>query len=93
MSHGCSACNQVTNTFFVDWTSSGTIPFVSIYYYDLSLTSLEYTITSMTSNNGTYEWQMPPNHPLDGEYYLVVCDYSDHKVNDTVTQEVHRRPG
>ena len=88
MSHGCSACNQETNTFFVDWVWSGTIPSVSIYYYNLSMTYLEYTITSMTPNNGTYEWHLPTSHQLDGYYSLVVCDYSNHNVNDTVTQEV-----
>jgi hypothetical protein len=54
------------------------------------MTYLEYTITSMTPNNGTYEWHLPASHQLDGDYYLVVCDYSNHNTNDTVIQEIHQ---
>lgn len=86
---GCSACNQVTNKYFVDWDWTGDIPYVSIYYYNLSMTYLEYTITGMTINNGTYEWQLPISHQLDGQYNLVVCDYSNHEINDTVTRNVY----
>lgn len=86
---GCSSCNQEQNLFFVEWTYTGTITDVSIYYYNLSMTTIEYTITPMTANNGSYEWNMPASHQLDGEYYLVVCDYSDNLVNDSVLTEVY----
>ena len=81
--YGCSSCNQEQNTYFVEWVWSGSISFVSIYYYNLSMTYIEYTVTSMTTNNGSYEWNMPSSHTLDGEYYLVVSDYSNSNTQDS----------
>lgn len=88
-SFGCSGCSQEHNTYFAEWVWSGSIPSVSIYYYNLSMTVIEYTITSMTPNNGSYEWQMPSSHTLDGEYYLVVFDYSNNNIYDAVTTDVY----
>jgi len=89
MSHGCSGCNQETNNFWVNWSYTGSIPDVSIFIYNLSLTFIEYVVVNGTTNLGTYEWSFPVSHPLDGEYYLVVCDYSNHNVNDSVLKEVY----
>ena len=47
------------------------------------MTYIEYTVTSMTTNNGSYEWNMPSSHTLDGEYYLVVSDYSNSNTQDS----------
>lgn len=89
MSYGCSFCNQEENTYSVGWVWSGNITFVSIHYYDLSMTDIEYTIVGMTPNNGSYEWYMPSSHSLDGNYSLVVSDYSNNNINDSVIQEVY----
>ncbi len=88
-SHGCSACNQETNEFFVDWTYTGNISQVSIFIYDLTMATLEYTVVDGTTNLGTYSWSFPASHPLDGEYYIMVCDYSNHNVNDSVQREIY----
>ena len=85
---GCSSCNQEQNSYYVEWTWSGDIPFVSIHYYNISTTTIEYTITSMTANNGSYEWHLPSSHSLNGTYYLVVSDYSNNNINDSVTTEI-----
>lgn len=88
MGYGCSGCNQEHNNYTVEWVWSGDIPFVSIYYYNLPMTVIEYTITSMTTNNGSYDWHLPSSHSLNGNYYLVVSDYSNNNVNDSVIQEI-----
>ncbi|NHJ22552.1 MAG: hypothetical protein EAX91_16515 [Candidatus Lokiarchaeota archaeon] len=80
---GCIVCNQENNYFFVNWTSTGTIPQISIFIYNLTLTTLEYTVVDGTTNDGTFGWNFPASHTLDGEYYLLVCDTSNHNVNDT----------
>lgn len=88
-SHGCSACNQETNSFWVNWSYTGSILQISIFIYDLTMTTIEYTVVDGTTNLGAYEWSFPVSHPLDGEYYLVVCDYSNNNVNDSVLKEVY----
>lgn len=89
MMHGCTLCNQEENTYQVDWIYTGSIPNVSIYFYDEAVTTLEYIIVENTPNLGTYEWNMPVSHTLDGNYSLVVCDSNNHKVNDTVIRTVY----
>ncbi len=88
-SHGCTMCNVEENNYFVNWTYTGNIPNVSIYFYDLSLTTIEYIIIENTTNLGTYEWVMPVSHPLDGNYSLVVCDSSNHSIYDSVVRFVY----
>ncbi|UCC19593.1 MAG: hypothetical protein JSV62_16080 [Promethearchaeota archaeon] len=88
-SHGCSACNQETNVYEVDWTYTGVIPYVSIYLYDEAVTTIEYVVVENTPNLNTYNWSMPVSHTLDGNYSLVVCDSSNHNVNDTVYQGIY----
>ncbi|MFX0024546.1 MAG: hypothetical protein ACFE9S_19685, partial [Candidatus Hermodarchaeota archaeon] len=79
-SHGCISCSLEQNTYHVDWSYSGVIPNVSIYFYDEFVTTLEYTIVENTPNLGTYEWNMPVSHSLDGNYSLVVCDSNNHLI-------------
>ncbi|MFX0004089.1 MAG: hypothetical protein ACFE9J_11440 [Candidatus Hermodarchaeota archaeon] len=88
-SHGCTMCNDEENTYQVDWSYSGDIPNISIYFYDEFVTTLEYTIVENTPNLGIYEWNMPVSHSLDGNYSLVVCDSSNHLINDTVIRTVY----
>jgi hypothetical protein len=88
-SHGCIMCNVEENNYFVNWTWTGNIPEVSIYFYNLSMTIIEYIIVENTANLGTYEWGMPLSHTLDGNYSLVVCDSSNHKINDSVVRFVY----
>ena len=54
------------------------------------MTVIEYIITGMTPNNGTYEWHLPISHSLDGDYYLVVWDYNNNSTRDSVIQEVYQ---
>lgn len=89
ISHGCSSCGQPQNNYFVDWSYTGYIPYVSIYLYDLTMTTIEYTITDITPNTGTYDWTMPVGHSLDGQYYLVVRDYSNGSIQDSVLQTIY----
>ncbi|MFX1418833.1 MAG: hypothetical protein ACFE9N_07935 [Promethearchaeota archaeon] len=77
------------NTYHVDWTYTGVIPNVSIYLYDEAVTIIEYVVVENTTNLGTYEWNMPVSHSLDGNYSLVVCDSSNHNVNDTVIRAIY----
>lgn len=88
-SYGCVGCSFVTNRYHVDWDYTGTIPYVSINIYNLSMTTIEYIVTSMTVNLGSYNWTFPISHTLDGEYYLVVSDYYNSNVNDTVLFNVY----
>jgi hypothetical protein len=88
-SHGCTMCNTEQNEYFVNWSWTGSIPEVSIYFYDVSITTLEYIIIENATNIGGYEWIMPGSHTLDGNYSLVVCDSSNHHVNDSVYREVY----
>ncbi len=88
-SHGCSACNVETNDFWVNWSYTGSIPQISIFIYNLTMTTIEYTVVDGTTNLGSYEWSFPVSHPLDGDYYLVVCDYSNHNINDSVLKEFY----
>ncbi|MFX1390303.1 MAG: hypothetical protein ACFE9Z_09595 [Promethearchaeota archaeon] len=87
--HGCTSCNTESNSYSVYWSYTGTIPQVSILIYDLTNTTLEYTVVDGTTNLGSYSWSFPVSHPLDGEYNLVVCDYSNHNVNDSVQREIY----
>ncbi|MFX1409282.1 MAG: hypothetical protein ACFFA6_02945 [Promethearchaeota archaeon] len=87
--HGCTMCNVEENNYFVDWIYTGNIPNVSIYFYDLSMTTIEYIIIENITNLGTYEWSMPIDHPLDGDYYLVVCDSNNHSIQDSVLRTVY----
>ncbi|MFX1570082.1 MAG: hypothetical protein ACFFCV_17130 [Promethearchaeota archaeon] len=89
MSWGCTSCSMEQNSYSVDWTYTGNITSVSIYYYDVSMTTIKYTIIENTPNNGTYEWNMPESHTLDGNYSLVVCDASNHNINDSKIQVVY----
>lgn len=88
-SHGCVSCSFDTNTYHVDWTYTGVIPNVSIYLYDEAVTTIEYIVIENNPNLGTYEWNMPVSHTLDGNYSLVVCDSTNHNVNDTVIRTVY----
>ncbi|MFX0039969.1 MAG: hypothetical protein ACFFAB_11585 [Candidatus Heimdallarchaeota archaeon] len=88
-SHGCTSCSFEENTYQVDWSYSGDIPNVSIYFYDEAVTTIEYIIVENTPNLGTYGWNMPVSHSLDGNYSLVVCDANNHLVNDTVIRAVY----
>lgn len=87
--HGCTMCNVEENNYFVNWIYTGNIPNVSIYFYNLSMTTIEYIIIENTTNLGTYEWSMPVDHPLDGDYYLVVCDSNNHSIQDSVLRTVY----
>ena len=86
---GCTVCNQENNYFFVNWSSTGTIPQVSIFIYNLTMTTLEYTVVDGTINDGNFGWNFPASHTLDGDYYLLVCDTSNHNVNDTRSIHVY----
>ncbi|MFX1496767.1 MAG: hypothetical protein ACFFBH_04505 [Promethearchaeota archaeon] len=86
---GCSVCNQENNYFWVNWSSTGTIPQVSIFIYNLTMTTLEYTVVDGTTNDGSFGWNFPASHTLDGEYYLLVCDTSNHNVNDSRIIDVY----
>jgi hypothetical protein len=88
-SHGCIMCNAEENQYFVNWSWTGNIPEVSIYFYNLSMTIIEYIIVENTANLGTYEWNMPVSHTLDGNYSLVVCDSSNHNINDSIVRFVY----
>ena len=88
-SHGCTSCSFEQNNYHVDWTYTGVIPNVSIYLYDLSVTTIEYVVIENTPNLGTHEWNMPVSHSLDGNYSLVVCDSNNHLINDTVIRTVY----
>jgi len=87
--YGCVGCSFVTNRYHVDWSYTGYIPYVSIYLYNLSMTTIEYIVTSMTLNLNNYNWSFPVSHTLDGEYYLVVSDFYNNNVNDTVLMNVY----
>lgn len=88
-SYGCTMCNVEENKYFVNWTYTGNIPNVSIYFYDLSITTIEYIIIENTTNLGAYEWSMPVSHALNGNYSLVVCDSSNHSIYDSVVRFVY----
>jgi hypothetical protein len=88
-SHGCTSCSFEDNTYHVGWIYTGDIPNVSIYLYDEAVTTIEYIVVENTSNLGLYEWYMPVSHSLDGNYSLVVCDSSNHLINDTVIRAVY----
>jgi hypothetical protein len=88
-SYGCTMCNVEENNYFVNWTYTGNIPDVSIYFYDLNMTTIEYIIVENTTNLGAYEWVMPVSHTLDGNHSLVVCDSSNHSIYDSVYQVVY----
>ncbi len=87
--YGCTMCNSEDNNYTVGWLYTGSIANVSIYFYDLSLTTIEYIIAEGIANVGTYVWSMPVSHSLDGEYYVVVCDYINHNINDSTLMNVY----
>lgn len=88
-SYGCVSCSLDTNEYHVDWSYSGDIPNVAIYLYNLSMTVIEYIVTAMTTNLGSYEWNMPVSHQLDGEYNLAVCDYNNNSIRDVVKLNIY----
>jgi hypothetical protein len=88
-SHGCFSCSFEENNYSVNWIYTGNIPNVSIYIYNLPVTIIEYIVIENTPNLGSYDWNMPVSHSLDGNYSLVVCDSSNHLINDTVIRYVY----
>lgn len=88
-SWGCVSCSLDYNEYHAGWSYSGDIPNVAIYLYNLSMTVIEYVVTAMTSNLGSYEWNMPVSHQLDGEYNLAVCDYNNNNIRDVVEMTIY----
>ncbi|MFX0000809.1 MAG: hypothetical protein ACFE88_11890 [Candidatus Hermodarchaeota archaeon] len=88
-SYGCSSCSMEENSYSVDWNYSGNISSVSIYLYDVTMTTIKYTVIENTPNLGTYEWSMPVSHTLDGNHSLVVCDYNNNSIKDSVFMNVY----
>ncbi|MFW9828488.1 MAG: hypothetical protein ACFFEY_12930 [Candidatus Thorarchaeota archaeon] len=87
--YGCTMCNSEDNNYTVGWVYTGSIPTVSIYFYDISLTTMEYIVAEGITNLGKYNWNMPVFHSLDGEYYIVVCDHINHNINDSALMNVY----
>lgn len=88
-SHGCVSCSFEENNYSVNWNYTGDILNVSIYLYNLPETIIEYIVIENTPNLGSYDWNMPVSHSLDGDYSLVVCDANNHNVNDSVIRGVY----
>jgi hypothetical protein len=64
--YGCTMCNLEDNNYTIGWVYTGSIPTVSIYFYYLSLTTMEYSIVEGIANLSTYNWNIPASHPFDG---------------------------
>jgi hypothetical protein len=59
----------------INWTSRGTIPNVKIELYKDGI--LELTISSLTSNDGVYLWNIPSNLTESSEYSIKIIDSSN----------------
>jgi hypothetical protein len=65
-SYGCVSCSLDYNEYHVDWSYSGDIPNVAIYLYNLSMTVIEYIVTAMTTNLGSF------GQPISGYPILLI---------------------